>query len=133
MNDDLECDGFEELLARACASGTDEERAGGRSAAIRAFNRIEAGRRARRDRWRSRSRARWALLGLGWLAAAAWVIRAILSFSAGEASSPIPQGATTALDTLSMLISVTPFQLIAGFALLAAATAAGVRLALIDD
>ena len=133
MSEEHERDEIGDLLARAYASGTDEERAGGRAAAIRAFNRIETGRRAGPGCRRSRSRARGLALGLGWLAAAAWIVRSMLWLEANEAPRLVPSTATDGLAALAALVAVTPIQLVAGLVLLAAATAAGVRLALADD
>jgi hypothetical protein len=133
MNGEGGHDGIGDLLSRAYAEGSDEARAGGRAAAIRAFNRIEVRWRAERGRRRSRSRARRALLGLGWLAAAAWVVRALLWLGADEAPVLVPQAAVEGLGTLAALVAVTPTRLVAGLLLLAAVTVAMVRLSLVDD
>ncbi|MFO8070617.1 MAG: hypothetical protein R6V85_01970 [Polyangia bacterium] len=134
MNDSRRRDELDELLAEARSSfDSEENRAGGRAAAIRAFNRIEAESRRERRLSKKGIRARLALLGLSWLAAAGWVAISIVGLATGSAPRLYPENLTEQVGTLAALLALTPFQLVAGLALLAAATTTGLRLALSES
>jgi pimeloyl-ACP methyl ester carboxylesterase len=133
MNDSPRRDELDDLLAEARGFDSEENRTKGRTAAIRAFNRIEAESRRERRLSKGRIRARPALLGLSWLAAAGWTTISIVGLATGSTPRLYPENLSEQVGTLAALLALTPLQLVAGLALLAAATTAGLRLALTES
>jgi hypothetical protein len=122
---------IEELLGEAFGAPdeTDERRA--RSAAVAAFNRIEEERHGLVRRERRQSRLRALVLFGGWIAALALIVRGFVGWPAVApavtevSTSPVVNGAAEAL-------SVAPWHLAAGLALLVVTAILSIRVGIAE-